>query len=578
MESGPFCFLALFAAITSGLGFAQSQPAPLVTQRIDDRVRVTLQGNVHPLAQARYDRGAVPDSFPAERMFLLLQRSPEQESALHQQIRDAHTASNPVYHKWLRPEQFALYGPADSDVAAVTAWLQSHGFSVARITKGKTTIEFSGNAGQIRAAFNTEIHSYFVNGEEHHANNYDPQIPAAFAPVVAGITPLNDFRPNSHMQVLGRGLYDPRTHMFKPEWTFSGNPPVLALAPGDFAVQYDLNPLYNEGINGSGVTIGIIGAADVDPVAIANYRTLFGLPPINLSVIIDSTDPTPGEGNWATGESYLDVEEAGAVAPGANINLYAAADTSVQSGLLLAAQRAVDDDQAPVLSTSYGTCEQDLGSAGNQFWAGLWEQAAAQGQTSFVSAGDGGSAGCDNFGEAQPAQNRLAVSGFSSTPWNISVGGTDFYYSTYNGTPSAQLTQISNYWNLTETNAPAVSLLQPVPEQPWNQAFGLNLSDGGVYDPTTNGPTIVSGSGGASTLYTKPAWQSGKGVPADSKRDLPDVALFASAGDNDSFYLECGGSDGCTQDGLGYVLGGRIPVDRGSRLVNLAGFPGRRQL
>ena len=422
----------------------------------------------------------------------------------------------------------------------------------ARITKGKTAIEFSGNAGQIRAAFNTEIHIYLINGEVHHANNRDPQIPAALAPVVAGITPLNDFRPKSYMRVLGQALYDPKTHTLKPEWTILGNPPVLALAPGDFAVQYDLNPLYNAGINGSGVTIGIIGAADVDPTTIANYRTLFGLPPVTLNVIIDSSDPTPGEGNWATGESYLDVEEAGAVASGANINLYTASDTSVQSGLLLAAQRAVDDDQASVLSTSYGTCEQDLGSAGNQFWATLWEQAAAQGQTSFVSAGDGGSADCDDFDEALPAQYGLAVSGFSSTPWNISVGGTDFYYSSYNGSSSAQLTQIGSYWDLNSTNAPAVSLLQPVPEQPWNQAFGLNLYDGGVYDPTINGPTIVAGGGGASTLYTKPAWQSGKGVPTDGERDLPDVSLFASAGGNDSFYLICGGSDACFQDGLGY--------------------------
>ena len=260
-----------------------------------------------------------PIPFPPSACFSC-SSAPEQESALREFILNAHTQSNPAYHKWLSPEQFAVYGPADSDIATTAAWLQSHGLSISRITKGKTAIEFSGNAGQIRAAFNTEIHIYLINGEEHHANNRDPQIPAALAPVVAGITPLNDFRPKSYMRVLGQALYDPKTHMLKPEWTILGNPPVLALAPGDFAVQYDLNPLYNAGINGSGVTIGIIGAADVDPTTIANYRTLFGLPPVNLNVIIDSSDPTPGEGNWATGESYLDVEEAGAVAPGANIN------------------------------------------------------------------------------------------------------------------------------------------------------------------------------------------------------------------------------------------------------------------
>jgi subtilase family serine protease len=528
-----------------------------------------LKGNVHPLAQPRYDQGAVPDSFPAERMLLLLQRSPEWETALQQFLQDAHTLGSPSYHKWLKPEDFGkLYGPADSDVAVVTSWLESQGFIVARVTKGKTGIEFSGNAGQIRKAFNTEIHTYSINGEQHHANNRDPQIPAALAPVVAGITPINDFRPKPHIKVLGRALYDARTHVVKPQWTVTAS--ALALAPGDFAVQYDLNPLYSAGTNGASVTIGIIGASNVDPTVIADYRSLFGLPPGTLKVIVDGNDPGPTPTqpaeNWATGETYLDVEVSGAIAPGATINLYTAADTSVQPGLLLAAQRAVDDDQASILSTSYGDCEQDLGSAGNQFWASLWEQAAAQGQTSFVSAGDNGSAGCDDFNAGESAQLGLAVSGFASTPWNISVGGTDFYYSTYNGTQTAQAAQLATYWNLNPTNLPATSLLQPIPEQPWNRAFGLNLYDGGVYDP--NAPTIVAGSGGASSCisgvsatdgsyasckggYSKPSWQSGKGVPADGVRDLPDISLFAADGENDSFYMVCWGTDECVQEGGG---------------------------
>ncbi len=184
-------------------------------------------------------------------------------------------------------------------------------------------------------------------------------------------------------------------------------------------MQYDLNPLYTAGFTGTGVTIGLIGASNVDPTVVATYRSFFGLPASPLNVVIDGLDP--GE-NYAVVESYLDVEEAGAVAPGAAITLYTSAGTSVQNGLYLAAMRAVDDDVASVLSTSYGTCEQYLGSSGNQFWNALWEQAAAQGQTSFVSAGDGGPAGCDDFNNPQPAQLGIAMNGFSSTPWNISVG------------------------------------------------------------------------------------------------------------------------------------------------------------
>jgi hypothetical protein len=553
-----FCCAVLFAGITGSLGLAQALSASRITQRVDDRIRVTLQGNVHPLAQSRYDQGAVPDSFPAERMLLLLQRSPQQEKALQQFIHDAHTLGNSSYHQWLKPEQFGkIYGPADSDIAVVTAWLQAHGFSVARVSRGKTAIEFSGNAGQVRETFNTEIHTYLVNGEEHHANNRDPQIPAALAPVVAGITQLNDFVPKSTVEVLGRATYDPRKHQVTPEWTQNAN--QFLLAPGDFAVQYDLNPLYNSGTNGAGVTIGIIGASNVDPTLVATYRTLFGLPASALNVIIDGSDP--GQ-NGALIESYLDVEVSGAVAPGAAISLYTSAGTWVQGGLNLAALRAVDDDEATVLSTSYLSCEQSLGSAGNQFWAAVWEQAAAQGQTSFVAAGDGGSAGCDDFDDAQAAQYGLSVNGISSTPWNISVGGTDFYYTSYDGTPAEQSTQLGTYWNLTPTGLPAVSLLKTIPEQPWNAPFGLNLTTGGMGSASG----IIAGSGGASSCstgvdasdgsyasctggYPKPAWQTGTGVPADGVRDLPDLSLFAANGENDSFYPICAEPGQCVPSG-----------------------------
>jgi len=546
------CFIiAVFICAISSIAAAQSQLASRITQPIDNQIRVTLKGNVHPLAQARYDQGPVADSFPAGRM-LLLQRSPDREFALQEFLQEAHRQGSPSYHRWLTPEQFAeAYGPADSEITVVRGWLEQQGFSVERITRGKTAIEFSGTAGQVRSAFHTEIHVYATNGEQHYANNLDPQVPAALAPVIAGITPMNDFLPTPYVRDLGKAVYDPQTHKFVPQWTFPSGQDALEFAPGDFALQYDLNPLYTAGVTGTGVTIGLIGASNVDPSVVATYRSFFGLPASPLNVVIDGLDP--GE-NYAATESFLDVEEAGAVAPGATINLYTSAGTSVQNGLYLAAQRAVDDDVAAVLSTSYGTCEQYLGSAGNQFWYTLWEQAAAQGQTSFVSAGDGGPAGCDNFNNFQPAQFGIAMNGFSSTPWNVSVGGTDFYYSSYNQGTTAQQTQLETYWDTVATIFPTTSLLQSIPEQPWDDPFGLNLANSGVYN--SNNPNIVAGSGGPSNCatgveasdgtyasctagYPKPAWQSGKGVPNDGVRDLPDVSLYAAAGENDSFYPIC---------------------------------------
>src|SRR5438094_6271876 len=213
-----FLCLVLVSAFTGSLVLAQNHPGSRITGPIDERVRVTLKGNVHPLAQARYDQGAVPDSIPVQRMLLLFQRSPERVAALRQFLRDAHTQGSPSYHKWLTPKQFGeLYGARNSEIAAVAVWLQRHGFSVAGARKGKMVIEFSGSAGQLREAFGTEIHTYVVNGQAHSANNREPQIPAALAPVIAGITPLHDFRPTPQVKVLGKALYDRKTHVVHPE-------------------------------------------------------------------------------------------------------------------------------------------------------------------------------------------------------------------------------------------------------------------------------------------------------------------------------------------------------------------------
>src|SRR5437879_6606106 len=117
---------------------------------------------------------------------------------------DQQNAASQNYHKWLTPEQFGTqFGPTDADIQTAVSWLVSHGFQVAKVTKGKIAIEFSGNAAQVKEAFHTEIHKYVVNGEAHLANASDPQIPAALSPVVHGLAPLNNFRAKPAHHVAG---------------------------------------------------------------------------------------------------------------------------------------------------------------------------------------------------------------------------------------------------------------------------------------------------------------------------------------------------------------------------------------
>jgi subtilase family serine protease len=559
-------------------------PAPLVaqtaapslvpnrlTQPVDENSRVTLKGTVSPLAKAANDRGAAPASMPLDRLTLVLKRSAAQESALRQFISDMHTPGTASYHKWLTPEQFGKqFGPSDQDIATVEAWLQSKGFSVTKVNAGKQTIEMSGSASQFSAAFHAQIHKYMVNGETHYANATDPQIPTALAPVIGGFATLNNFRVKNNARILGKASYDPKTSKVTPGWTTSsgGSIPNFVLSPADYAVQYDLNPLYAAGTNGSGQTIAIVNDSNINIYLVNQFRTLFGLSANPPQVIIDGNDPgvdginNPDGPNFDSGEAYLDVEWSGAVAPNATIDLVIGADTALEDGLFLALEHAIYGNIAPVVSLSFGNCEVDLGAT-NQFLNGLYEQAAAQGITVLVSSGDNGSAACDNDNTQFYAVDGQQVSGFASTPYNVAVGGTDFYYSDYNNS-AALPAQLATFWNTTPSNnTPMASIKGVIPEQPWNSSqFGFNIFD--ILTESGGAQTsIAAGSGGASNCatgtvdpstgtfatctagYPKPTWQKGAGVPADKVRDLPDLSLFASSGANASFFPICATDGDC---------------------------------
>ncbi|MGB7987485.1 MAG: protease pro-enzyme activation domain-containing protein, partial [Terracidiphilus sp.] len=475
---------------------------------------------------------------------LQMARPTDREQALQQFLSDAHTPGSPSYHQWLTPEEFGLrFGARDEDTQTVAAWLESQGFTVSRVAKGKSLIEFSGTAGQIRAALHTEIHRYSMQGETHYANASEIKIPAALAPLVGGFSPLNDFYAKPQIEVAGKALYARDTKKTTPLWTLpnqygTSNPYQFTVAPEDFYTQYDLAPLYKSGVNGSGQTIGIINESNINLSLVQAYQSFFGVTGTLPQVVIDGDDP--GDLPNVDVEAYLDVELSGAVAPQATVNLYIAGASSLVDPLELAALRAVDDNQASVLSVSFGQCEVYLGNAGNQFWSSLWEQAAAQGQTVLVSSGDTG-----------PQCNYQTgwVSGLTSTPWNVSVGGTDFYYADY-ATGGASATSLWNQTNDTNFG----SLIAPLPEQPWDDPFGFNV----ISNSIARGE-VFGGGGGSSNCatqndsasvpctsgYAKPVWQSGPGVPSDGVRDLPDVSLFASNGANLSAYAICAFAGDC---------------------------------
>jgi hypothetical protein len=527
----------------------------LIKQPVDESLRSVLKGNTHPLARAEFDRGAAPASMPMRRMILVLQRSAEQESALHVLLDAQQTNSSPNYHQWLTPEQFGQqFGPSDSDIATVQAWLESHGFQVSAISKGRTTIEFSGTAAQVQDAFHTSIHQYEVNGEQHWANSSEPSIPTALTPAVKGVLSLHNFprHPQSTLQGMPvRATQGPPAPL--PMFTFTSDKNTLyGVGPTDFATIYNVLPLWNAGIDGAGQTIAIVGETNIHLTDIASFRSLFGLPAKAPQIILNGPDPgIVGD----EPEAVLDVSWSGAVAKNATIDLVVSASTESTLGVDLSALYIVDNNLAPVMSESYGECEATLGNAGNAFYNALWQQAAAQGITVVIAAGDSGSAGCDNFDTEALAGYGLAVSGFASTPYNVAVGGTDF---------DQTAATAPNYWSATNNPTTGASALGYIPETTWNQSCaGQGV---GQCNTGTNDLNIVAGSGGRSSSaipnsygtpsgYPKPSWQTGAGVPQDGVRDIPDVSLFASGGFNGSFYIICEGD----MTPFGIISGVNIP-------------------
>ncbi len=552
---------------------------PRIIDAVDEQKLVSLTGNVHPVARPEFDQGPIADARPLRRILVLLQRSPEQETALQKLLDEQQDKSSPNYHAWLTAEEFGKqFGPADSDIQTVTHWLESYGFTDVKVGSGRTVIEFSGNVASVRSAFHTEIRRYFVKGEEHIANATDPQIPAALQPLIAGIVSLHNFRKKPLYHLVSMSRMSKSSHAADaagPENTFScedfltsvfgafpgQSTSCHALGPYDFATVYNVLPLWNatSPIDGTGQTIAIVGRTNINVQDVADFRNLFGLPANPPQIVLDGPDPGLVRGDET--EADLDVEWSGAVAKGATIKLVVSESTETTDGVDLSALYIVDHNLAPVMSVSYGQCELNLGTAGNLFYNNLWQQAAAQGITVFVSSGDNGSAGCDfelNQGllAPQPAQFGLQVNGLASTPYNIAVGGTDFndYFNA------------ATYWNATSNPVTLQSVKSYIPETTWNDSCTNALLENPAFPLSTNPETncnnpnaetfftiAIGGSGGKSNCtaptgttvsscsggYSKPAWQVAPGVPNDGKRDLPDVSLFASNGFVDSFYMMC---------------------------------------
>jgi len=554
---------------------------------IESRQMVTLRGSVHPKAQPQFDLGPVDPSYQLGYVTLIVAPSPSQQAALDQLLAQQQDRSSANFHKWLTPEQYAeRFGMSQNDVAKVTGWLESQGFTVQQVPRGRNSVIFSGTAAQIQSAFNTEIHRYDVNGEKHIANSSPLSLPAALSGVVTGVRGLHDFRLKPmYVRPVTGNADGPHPHYTT---TIQGNTTYF-IAPGDIATLYNLSPLYNATtpIDGTGQKLAIVGQTDIYLADLVDFRNGFNLPTFtcttassglitscstpNFAYVLLGTDPgSPSLGDLF--ESDLDVEWSGAVARNAQI-IFINAETA--NGVNDALAHAISNNTAPVISMSYGACEREAGTLETEL-----QQANVEGITILNSSGDTGSAECDfnppgstNTTTPPPpfalADGGLAVGYPSSSPEVTGVGGTSI--PGFQGSDPDYYT--STYWDPTNgtDGGSALKTLIGV-EVPWNddEAFGAyctkNPGSKGSFCNPSPGVTVTSaqtyqedywisiGGGGVSNCYNpslaalctagfpRPTWQAAITIPSltspqSTYRLVPDVSLLASP--NFPGYIFC---------------------------------------
>jgi hypothetical protein len=534
----------------------QTAPRSLITQAIDRSRMVTMEGAVRSEALTAEDLGARDPSALVEHMQLVLRRPQERQAAFDTEVIALHQFGGPSYHQWLTPEVIgAEFSPSASDLATLTNYLQSEGFTVDYVGKSGMFVDFSGTVGLVQQSFHAEIHNLrLATGEVRYGAVSEAQLPEALTPLVVGFIPIGNITPQPlvrRWQGPGKGGGQSR---LRPEDTGGGN---YFVGSQDFYTIYNETPLIGSSVNGTGVTIALLEQTDINGADVTEFRSLTGVSPPAPTLTVDHgpgpesiSCSDPGT-NGDEIEAVLDTEWAGAVAPNAALRFVAC------QNVYISAELAVEENTAQVLSLSYGEAETAPGGGGSgdyDLFSLLWEEAAAQGQTVVVSAGDAGSANTQDQNKSI-ASNGLTVNAIGSSAYNVSAGGTDFQ-DIYNADEGSSYGP-SSFWNA--TNGPGLSsALSYIPETPWNDTCAGSLlnyqKEESVSDPNPT-PTALcdtgqflatgGGGGGVSIYQTRPTWQTSTvyGLPSTGNRLLPDISLFASNGTNWGHALDFYQSD-----------------------------------
>ena len=510
------CAAFLFA----GVAAIGQKPAARIGSVVDSSRAVVPSSR--PIADSSIsDAGAVPDAMLLQGMTIVFNRSASQQAALDALTVAQQNPASPQYHQWLTPDQFAAqFGLADSDLTAVTAWLQRQGFTGAVISRSRDRVSFTGSAAQFASAFGSPIHYFSKNGEKHFGPSAEVSVPAAIAPTVLGLEHVTDLRAKPFMKKVAT-----------PALTSSQSGSHY-MTPKDVATIYDVNAAYNAGYTGVNQQIAVIGQSAVVATDITNFQTAAGVPvrAPQMVLVPNSGASTVYEGDEA--ESDLDLEYSSAMGKSATV-FFVYTGSSANADVSTALEYAISNRIASILTISYGYCEGESGFTSlSQTFNNSLQQASVQGQTVIAASGDQGALSC--YGSSGTPY----VSYPASSQYVTAVGGTEFPCGDVLNAATAACPTItsSQFWQPATTSTGDVigSAISYIPEMAWND------------NSTSNG--LSAGGGGVSLYFPKPTWQTGvAGIPTSSFRLVPDISLDSS--EVNAPYLYCSSDASATSGG-----------------------------
>lgn len=444
-------------------------------------------------------RGPLPSASVIDATVALQPRDP---AALAAYAKSVSTAASPLYHHYLSVAQFARrFAPGAAEVASVRAALQAQGLHPGPLAANGLSLDIAAPAGTMSTALATSFERYRVaGGRTAFANTAAPALPASVAGLVQGVIGLDSLQVPRPAGLVKARPASRRAHAAARSASAPGEGQACTAAAssggytaGEIASAYGLSDLYAAGDGGAGTTVALFELEPYYASDIVAYQSCYGTAAPVTNIAIDG-----GAGTTVSdGEAALDIEDVIGLAPGASILVYEGRNTS--TGAMDTYRAIITQNRAKVISTSWGLCEPQEGSAAAGAENTLFQEAAVQGQTIFAASGDHGVDDC--YGSTHASSN--AVDDPASQPYVTAVGGTSL-----------------------------ATLGPPPSESVWNSTWNHGAASG-------------AGGGGVSVLWGMPGYQAGialaqSGVACagsgTSCREVPDVSADADVLTGYSIY------------------------------------------